>query len=203
MGADSIEETKAGLRAMVRARLRELTAHERARLSRAACDEAGAWAPLAGASCVLAYAPMPSEVDITPLIEALLDRGVTVCIPRVDWAGARIDPVPIRDLAADLTMVERGVRQPREALAPVAIDSVQVVVVPGVAFDLHAGRLGRGGGFYDRVLGARTRPGMALGVGFEAQVVERVPMEGHDQRVDALATPARLIEFRAARATEG
>lgn len=202
--ADSIEDTKADLRAMVRERLRGMTDHERARLSASACEQALRWQPLARASCVLAYAPMPMEVDVEPLIEALLARGVTVCVPRVDWEAAAITPVPIRDLIGDLSVIERGVRQPREHLAAIDIAQVQVVVAPAVAFDLSGGRLGRGGGFYDRVLGCRTKPGMALGVGFESQVVDGIPMEGHDQRVDALATPARLIEFATAGSrTEG
>lgn len=204
MAPDQIRDTKAELRAMVRGRLRALTGTERARLSGAACDHALGWEPLHEAACVLAYAPMPSEVNIEPLIESLLARGVTVCIPRVDWDAGSIAPVPITDMRADLDTVERGVRRPRERLPAIGLDQVQAVVVPAVAFDLAGGRLGRGGGFYDRVLGSRARPGVALGVGFEAQVVDEIPMEGHDQRVDALATPARLIEFGAARAaTEG
>jgi len=204
MGTHSIADTKAGLRAMVRERLREMTAHERARLSASACEEALSWGPLGGAGCVLAYAPMAMEVDIEPLIEALLAQGATVCVPRVCWDAGTITPVPIRDLIGDLSIVDHGVRQPRDTLPEIDIAEVQVIVVPAVAFDLAGGRLGRGGGFYDRVLGTRTGPGLALGVGFEAQVVERIPMEGHDRRVDALATPARLIEFGAAHAaTEG
>ena len=207
MGIDSIDDTKAELRAMVRARVRDMTDRERARLSRAACEEALGWAPLAEARCVLAYAPMPMEVNIEPLIEALLARGATVCIPRVDWDAAAITPVPIRDMIADLSVVEHGVRQPRDTLPAIDIGEIQVVIAPAVAFDLAGGRLGRGGGFYDRVLGARTRPGLALGVGFEAQVIEHVPMDAYDKRVDALATPTRLMEFEtgtgAGQATEG
>ena len=202
-GADSIPETKAGLRAMVRERVRGMSGRERARLSASACRHALAWKPLTDARCVLAYSPMPSETEIEPLIEALLAQGTTVCIPRVDWEAATITPVPVRALNADLSVIEHGVRQPRHTLPPIDIAEVQVVVVPAVAFDLAGGRLGRGGGFYDRVLGSRSRPGLALGVGFEAMVVEQIPMEGHDQRVDALATSARLIEFRADQATEG
>jgi 5-formyltetrahydrofolate cyclo-ligase len=200
MTADHARETKADLRALVRVRLRDLTGHARARLSQAACDQALAWAPLTRAGCVLAYAPMPSEVNVEPLIESLLARGVCVCIPRVDWDAGTIVPVRVTDLLADLTVVEHGVRQPRETLPAVGMEQIQAIVVPAVAFDLTGGRLGRGGGFYDRVLGGRARPGLVLGVGFEAQIVDEIPMEGHDQRVDALATPARLIEFGAARA---
>jgi 5-formyltetrahydrofolate cyclo-ligase len=200
---DSIHETKASLRAMVRDRLVGMTGRARARLSAAVCEEAVLWGPLTRADCVLAYAPMPMEVDIEPLIEALLGCGVTVCVPRVDWEASTIVPVPIRDLIDDLSVIERGVRQPRDTLDAIDMARVDVVIAPAVGFDLAGGRLGRGGGFYDRVLGSRTRPGLVLGVGFEAQVVESIPMAGHDKRVDALATPARLVEFTASGSDQG
>jgi 5-formyltetrahydrofolate cyclo-ligase len=193
---NSIED-KAGLRALVRERLVGMSGRERARLSAAACERALAWEPLARASKVLAYAPMRSEVDVEPLIEALLARGVVVCIPSTDWAGCTILPVPITDLRHDVGLVERGVRQPRSTLPPIAPEEVELYLVPGVAFDVRGGRLGRGGGFYDRVLGNPARRGPALGLAFEAQVLEEIPMEAHDQRVDALATCARLVDCRA------
>ncbi|VAX41372.1 hypothetical protein MNBD_PLANCTO03-1070, partial [hydrothermal vent metagenome] len=143
MGTESIRETKASLRARVRDRLRGMTSRERARLSGAVCEEAVLWGPLMRAQCVLAYAPMPMEVDIEPLIEALLGCGVTVCVPRVDWEAQRIAPVPIRDMIGDLSVTERGVRQPRETLPAIDLAEVQVIVVPAVGFDLTGGRLGR------------------------------------------------------------
>ncbi|MBK7404120.1 MAG: 5-formyltetrahydrofolate cyclo-ligase [Phycisphaerales bacterium] len=195
--SDSIEETKAVLRSLARDRVRGLTDHERARLSGAACGAAMAWTPLATAECVLAYAPMRSEVDVTPLIEVLQRGGCRVCLPRADWARGTIEAVPVLDLESDLDLVEHGVRQPRAALASVPVESVQVVVAPGLAFDDRGGRLGRGGGFYDRLLAALPRAARAIGIAYEAQIFERIPMEGHDRAIDALATPARLLEFGA------
>lgn len=195
--SDSVEDTKAGLRALVRERLAPLRPGERSRLSAAACRLALEYAPLASARAVLAFIPMRSEVDVEPLIEALLNRGVTVCAPRADWLSCRIEPVPITDLSRDLDLVERGVRQPRADLPAIDHRRLDVVLVPGVAFDEQGGRLGRGGGFYDRVLGDPARRARALGIAFEAQVLERIPMEAHDRPVDALATPARLMEFGA------
>jgi 5-formyltetrahydrofolate cyclo-ligase len=139
---------------------------------------------------------MRSEVDVEPLIEALLSRGCTVCIPRSDWEGGHIEPVPITDLR-EIDLVERGVRQPRPSLPALPVGSVEAFIVPGLAFDERGGRLGRGGGFYDRVLGDPARRAPALGICFEAQVLEDIPMEPHDQPVEAIATPARLLDFGA------
>ncbi len=194
--SDSIEDTKAGLRSLVRERLGAVSARERARLSAAACRQALSWQPLAEAERVLLFAPMRSEVDVEPLIERLLAGGAVVCVPRANWADRTIQPVPIAGLG-DLELVERGVRQPRASIPAMPFSDLQALVVPGVAFDEQGGRLGRGGGFYDRVLGDPARRAPALGICFEAQVLERIPMEAHDQPIEALATSARLLEFGA------
>lgn len=194
---EAIDDAKAGMRAQVRQRLAGISAEQRAERSAAACRQALAWTPLAQAASVLAYAPMPSEVDIEPLIEALLARGVVVCLPSTDWSGRAIRPIPITDLRRDLEALDHGVRQPRATLQPIALGEIELFLVPGLAFDERGGRLGRGGGFYDRVLGNPARRGPALGMAFEAQVLGQVPMEAHDQPVDALATCARLIDCRA------
>ncbi|MDQ7012361.1 MAG: 5-formyltetrahydrofolate cyclo-ligase [Planctomycetota bacterium] len=193
VAAEPIETAKALLRTTVRGRLAAMTGGVREAESRAICDRAMDWQPLAAAGCVLAYMPMASEVDIRPMIETLLGRGVRVCLPRVEWESRLIVPVPIGDLERDLGPSERGVRQPRADIAPADADSVQVVVVPGLAFDDGGGRLGRGGGFYDRWLGDRADGVLALGVAFACQVVERVPMERHDRRVDGVVTPTTLL----------
>ncbi len=193
VAAESLETAKTLLRTTVRGRLAAMTPAEREAESRAICDRALDFPPLAAAGCVLAYMPMASEVDIRPLLGALLGRGVGVCLPRVEWGSQRMVPVPIGDLERDLGPSERGVRQPRAAIAPVSAESVQVVVVPGLAFDGEGGRLGRGGGFYDRWLGDRADGVRALGVAFACQVVGRVPMGSHDRRVDAVVTATGLL----------
>ena len=187
-----IELVKAELRTTVRGRLAAMHSLDRARESAAICGQGVLWHPFADAQCVMAYVPMPSEVDVRPMIAMLLGRGVTVCLPRIDWEGSGLTPVPIQDLDHDLGPAERGVRQPRADLAPLGADDVQVVVLPGLAFDSRGGRLGQGGGFYDRWLADRATGVRTLGVAYACQMVEQVPMAGHDRRIDAVATAGGL-----------
>jgi len=79
---------------------------------------------------------------------------------------------------------------PAEALGPDTL-----VLVPGVAFDAEGGRLGRGGGAWDRAL-ADSRGAVIFGVGYEMQVVERVPREAHDRPMQALVTEAAIRRFQ-------
>lgn len=151
---------------------------------------------------VMLYAPMKVEVDVTPVALGLLERGRTVCLPRVNWRDKTMAPVRIedwsRDLIPDRVNARLGLRSPREELGEVDPAELGAIVVPGVAFDRRGGRLGRGAGFYDRFLGSLPRDaGRSLvGVAFEWQVVERVPVEGHDARMDLLVTSGGVEESR-------
>ena len=88
-------------------------------------------------------------------------------------------------------------REPREHCAALALNRLDFVLVPGVAFDLDGRRLGRGKGYYDRLLATVT--GAACGVAFDRQIVPRVPSEPHDARLNCILTPTRwqLVTGRA------
>jgi 5-formyltetrahydrofolate cyclo-ligase len=92
----------------------------------------------------------------------------------------------------DLAAGPRGVREPRRR-RPVEAADLDVVVVPGVAFDGAGARLGRGAGFYDRFLHALPARVWRVGVAFDLQILERVPTEGHDARLDLVVTETRTL----------
>ncbi len=82
-----------------------------------------------------------------------------------------------------------GIMEPDPEKAEEAdVSLLEAVVVPGVAFDRHGGRMGYGGGFYDRFLAGLDRLPFLVGVGFSMQVVEHVPLEPHDIRLDGIVT---------------
>lgn len=189
-------ETKEAIRAAARERVGSMTAADRAAASSAVVERitgSGWWQ---GASCVLIFAGDDTEPNIDRLIEIGERQGKRMSCPAIDWTSKSMHPKRVRS-TSDLTMGRHGIRVPGESCEPIDPDRVELVLVPGVAFDGHGGRLGRGGGFYDRFLAAwRARPAaegggrLAVGVGFAAQVVGRVPTEGHDQRLDGLVTDA-------------
>ena len=141
---------------------------------------------LRAASCVLAYAAFGDEVDLDALLERLLESGATVLLPYVE--GDALHCAPVGSLP-DLAPGFRGVREPaapaRQATDPRLID---VALVPGVAFDRKGGRLGYGGGHFDRLL-AQLRPDAnVVGIAYHAQLFDAVPIEPHDRRVDIVVT---------------
>jgi 5-formyltetrahydrofolate cyclo-ligase len=137
---------------------------------------------------LLLYAAQPDEVD--PAALALgLPLDVRVVLPRV--VGDELELVE-RRAEAQLVPGAFGILEPPRSarlLDPVEID---VAVVPGVAFDVRGGRLGRGGGFYDRLL-PRLRPDcVVIGLAPERAVLARVPTEPHDRPVDLIVTDASV-----------
>lgn len=172
----------------MRRRLAAVASADARAWSRAACERAGAL--LGGRRVVMMYYPMEGELDVRPLGEACLGRGLRVCLPRVDWAAGAIVPCEVRSMA-EVVPGRHGTKEPGPGAAGVPPGEIDLVFVPGLAFDERGGRLGRGAGFYDRFLGSNAVA--TCGIGFELQVVAAVPREAHDAGVGALVTDERLL----------
>ncbi len=140
---------------------------------------------------VLFYAAAGDEVETLPLLERWVEEGRKVILPRVE--GEVMPLVEVDDLA-DLAPGYRGLLEPRRDRGRVVSwEAIEVALVPGLAFDLQGNRLGRGGGHYDRTL-ARLPKALKIGLAFDFQVVERLPVEARDIPVDLVVTETRMIE---------
>ena len=152
----------------------------------AAITESPAWRD---ARTVAIFAPQPREPDAELLW--MNGDGKTFAYPRV--TEDRLDLFRVTSLH-ELAPGAFGVREPRakieHAVAPEALD---LILVPGVAFTADGARLGRGGGFYDRLLAWLAPRTCKIGVCFDAQILPELPVETHDQRVDFLATESGLL----------
>ena len=186
---DSVPLTrKDNLRAAMRRRLAAAIPAERGERShRLACRlvELPAWRT---AATVLLFAPLPSEPDLDLLWQVGALAGKQVAYPRVDGTTMRLYHVASPD---ELEPTRWGLREPPlRAEREEMLDDVSLALVPGLAFDAAGRRLGRGGGFYDRLL-ARRDPAKTrvIGVGFAFQVSgEPLPTAAHDIRMDAILT---------------
>ncbi len=174
---------KAAQRAAARQARRAVPTATRAAAAEAIADRL--WPLLADAGVVLAYAALPEEVSLDPLIRRLIRDGRTVALPRVTGEGT-LDLHRTDDLQ-DLVVGAFGVREPEPAQPLVEPGDIDVVLVPGVAFDRTGRRLGYGGGYYDRLLPRLVRA-RRVGVCLEAQLVPAVAAEAHDQRVGSVVT---------------
>lgn len=181
--------TKQALRDEMRRRLAELDDDRRRLEADRVRQRLEALPVVREADAFLVYASVDDEVPTLDLIEDLLDAGREVCVPRV--VGDSLDAVPVGGVD-ELSPGAFGVPEPPEG-RPFDPRLLEVAVVPGLAFDRDGNRLGRGGGHFDRFLSDFHPP--AVGLGFECQVVDEVPIEDHDVPVD-LVVHAFGIEGR-------
>ena len=165
---------------------------ERERLGEAVRAHALDIRELTDASTVMLFASFRSEIDTAPLAEWVLRTGRTLCLPRV-LGPRRMAAFHVRDRATDLVPGKWDIPEPREGLREVPPEAVDLVFVPGSAFDEEGRRCGYGGGFYDNFL-PRTRPGTPwVALAFEAQLVPRIHVEDHDLPVTVIVTERRVI----------
>jgi 5-formyltetrahydrofolate cyclo-ligase len=178
---------KQRLREVVLARLNAIDTREHETLSMMLNQYAVLIKELTDAEHVMLFAPMAKEPDIWELTDALWARGKTVLLPVV--SGRELLSVEYNP--GDLLLSSRyGVLEPAQRVVkdPATID---VALIPGVAFDERGHRLGRGAGYYDRFLAGLGC--LKIGLCFETQLEMSVPHEAHDVVMDAVCTDKRLI----------
>lgn len=135
---------------------------------------------------VAGFWPLPGEIDIRPLMLALMGRGHVLLLPETPQRGLALTFHRWRPGCA-LIQGRFGTLHPeRDPISP------DVLLVPLLAFDRAGHRLGYGAGYYDRTLEG-LRAVHTIGCAFAIQAVEAVPVETHDRRLDAIATEAGVI----------
>ncbi len=138
------------------------------------------------------YAGFVGEVQAQLLYQAVAGSGRLGLFPRLQGRGPHMDFCPVTSLD-QMVVHPMGMPEPPPESEVVALDQIDLVLVPGVAFDQTGARLGFGGGSYDRVLN-RLKPGsVRMGVCYRFQVVESVPCSEHDVMMDQLVTEQGLL----------
>lgn len=179
---DDVEDRKAALRRTARDARRALDDDARRIASATIVARLLALRELARAGTVALYAATDEEPDLAGLVGALAARGVRTLWPRVVGADLELAEASVERLLPGF----RGIAEPvGPAVDPRRVDAV---LVPGLAFDPHGARLGRGGGHYDRLLAAVDDSALRVGVAFACQVVPSVPRGPHDLPVDVVVT---------------
>jgi 5-formyltetrahydrofolate cyclo-ligase len=195
---DNAQQMKAALRANIATELKKLNPTERAALAIELCARLEQQAVWRSAKTLLFYAPLADEPDLWRLLEDSLATGKTVALPRFQPEQGTYVACLITRVDSDLQTGKFGIREPRESCPIIPLNRLDLVLVPGVGFDLNGHRLGRGKGYYDRLL-ANTA-GSTCGVAFDQQIVSQVPSEPHDVRLSCILTPTRWHEVTSPRA---
>ena len=137
---------------------------------------------------IMAYMPLPREVDTRPVLAKLLAMGKNIFLPALDRAKGEIRIFRVTNLRRDLMPGNYGILEPRPARCAAGRPSgLDLILVPGVGFDKKGGRLGHGKGYFDKFL-RKAKRAEKIGLAFREQLLKKVPLEKHDQRVDRVIT---------------
>ena len=179
-------QKKKELRKMISARKKECPIEERIRRSSSVIKNLCALPEFKAAKNVLFYWSMADEVFTQEIVPEIA-RSKNVFLPVVKG-----DDLLIKKFTAEKSLVDGesfAIPEPDDAAEEVSVDEIDFVVVPGVAFDLEGGRMGRGKGFYDRLLSKATGKGpYKAGICFDFQIVDEVPREPHDIIMDKVVS---------------
>lgn len=194
----TIKSAKRAMRREVITRVLALRREARTEQERWLLDRFGQLSGFRDARTVLLYAAaFTEEIDTRPFMKCAIEAGKRLVLPVVNLAAKRLDLVETVDPERDLVRAGHlGIPEPLATGRPVDLGEVDWILAPGIAFDSTGGRLGRGGGFYDRLLSAVRSDVWVWSLLFDEQWVEQVPMEPHDRRVSGLLSPSRRFERR-------
>ena len=185
----NLANAKSDLRAKIRAALARVSPAVRAVESLDLCGRLKL--QMRSARAVLFFAPLLDEPDVWPLLEEFVAAGKIAALPFFDAEKKTYGARQVSHPAA-IHPGKFGVREPAASCAEILLNRFDLVLVPGTAFDLQGHRLGRGLGFYDRLL--ENTSGIKCGVCLDLQVVEKIPIEPHDAKVDFIFTPSRCVK---------
>ncbi|VAW39661.1 5-formyltetrahydrofolate cyclo-ligase [hydrothermal vent metagenome] len=188
-----MEQRRNELRRRILARRGQMAAEERRAKSALITERLLAMPEFKRAGTIFTYINFRSEVETLNLADKCLELGKRLCVPVTLTAEKRLAACRLTDPAAELRPGYCRIPEPdiskAEFVAPREID---IVVLPGSVFDKSGGRLGYGGGYYDRFLAREAPDALRVGLAFELQIVDEVPLMAHDMRLHYL-----LSEFAA------
>jgi 5-formyltetrahydrofolate cyclo-ligase len=136
------------------------------------------------------YFAKGKEVNINPLIGEAILEGKEVFLPRTIVSENKLVFHQVFTFG-ELIPGPFGLLEPPSKNPVIDIEEFEIILVPGIAFDWNKGRIGYGGGYYDRILGITS--GKKIGIAFSFQVFKELPLEPHDQRVDLVVTEKEIF----------
>jgi 5-formyltetrahydrofolate cyclo-ligase len=187
--------TKPEFRARMKSLLERILPPARVTASAKVCALVEALPEFAAARVVALYAPLPAELDVLPLATATGAAGKTAAFPRTNWATRELLFSALTPADANALVLGRlGLREPSPHAPVLDVASIDLLLVPGLAFDARGHRLGRGAGFYDRLLARPDLRALTVGVGFDEQLVSTIPVDAHDRALRLVVVPSGVVQ---------
>lgn len=149
---------------------------------------------LKSANTVMSYMPYGNEVDIKPLNQWILSQGKILCLPRV-ISPTEMEPRIVNNLERGLYKSSFGIFEPTVENVLTDKANIDLVLVPGLAFDKNGNRTGHGSGYYDRFLSSCKKRTLFIGIAYTFQVLDSIPSDPYDVKVHKIVTEEYTIDL--------
>ena len=190
---DDVSHQKRALRAELRERRRTMTATERTQTATALTSQLESLTSSLGVDFIAAYLSTPNEPGTRDFLHWACKRGIRVILP-ISRPDGLLDWAPYD--ASEETEDVAGMPAPTtEVLSPMTINDVGLILVPAATVDRTGMRMGWGQGYFDKTLGSMEKCPPVYAVIFDEELVDVVPSEVHDKRVDGVVTPSGVVRF--------
>ncbi|MCY2930732.1 MAG: 5-formyltetrahydrofolate cyclo-ligase [Planctomycetota bacterium] len=190
----ALKAQKKQLRSQMQQALLAMTSEQVSQASEALCRRVTALPEFVQAASVMVFIPIAGEVATLGIAQAAWAAGKTVLAPKIVWNTHEMVALPCRSFQEGMVTARYGLLEPREG-TPHRPDAIDLVIVPGLAFDRHGRRLGRGAGFYDNFLATPGLRAVTCAVAFDRQLVRAVPAGRYDWPVQMLVTDTQVLRF--------
>lgn len=187
--------SKRDARARSQSRLLGLQPAKRTAFSRGVAERLWTLPEMRDARTLLLYASTPEEVDTDAVAREAARRGIRTLYPRCGADSNLLYPCTVGS-PKDLVPGRFGLREPPVESRPFPVTQIDIALIPGLAWDRSGSRLGRGGGFYDRLLATPDWRAVRCGFFFSVQEVSRVPTDSWDVSLDMVVTEREVLHFR-------
>ena len=188
-------ETKAEIRKRILERRGSLTAEETGEKSERIFSQLCALRSYKDAKMILVYMDYKNEVRTGAFIKKCIEEGKRIALPKVEVHGDRmLSLYEIESLGRDIFAGYKGIPEPNcETLRKIEPTEIDLLVIPGVAFDTERNRLGYGAGYYDRLLPGTRSDSIKAGVAYTLQIVDKIPAGSYDIPMDLVITEDRIL----------
>ena len=138
-------------------------------------------------NCIAVYSSVRGEIPCDGIAKYFMDKGATVCYPRVN--GSEMEFYKVTDVDAQMTKGAYNIPEPNESATKVDSSEIDIMIVPAIAFNDEGIRLGQGGGYYDKYISKASSKGkvpLLVGACYDFQIYSALPVEAHDIAVDVI-----------------
>jgi len=191
---DEVQEKKIEIRNDIKTMIGKISDKDLSKRSKLIENNLFELANFLESSIALLYMGKEGEVASTNILERCFELNKIVVLPAFNDEKYDMKLMKIDNIKTDLMLGKRGVLEPdinRCKIVP--IESIDIAIIPGLAFDEKGGRIGTGEGYYDRFIPKLSNTTRKVALALDKQIIQQVPMDSHDKHVDIIVTDERII----------